>query len=53
MQDWVAPVLEENGGGVAEENPVPLGWEKRRDANGQIYYVDNNARSTQLERLTV
>lgn len=30
--------------------PVPSGWEVRRDPRGRIYYVDHNTRTTTWQR---
>lgn len=30
--------------------PLPPGWEVRRDPRGRIYYVDHNTRSTTWQR---
>lgn len=30
--------------------PLPAGWEVRRDPRGRIYYVDHNTRSTTWQR---
>lgn len=30
--------------------PLPPGWEIRRDARGRIYYVDHNTRTTTWQR---
>jgi len=32
--------------------PLPRGWEERRDANGRLFYVDHVTRRTQWERPT-
>lgn len=32
------------------QQPLPLGWEERQDANGRTYYVNHIARTTQWER---
>ncbi|XP_037933611.1 E3 ubiquitin-protein ligase Nedd-4-like isoform X3 [Teleopsis dalmanni] len=37
-----------NGG----QDPLPVGWEERQDANGRTYYVNHTARTTQWERPT-
>ncbi|XP_029470522.1 E3 ubiquitin-protein ligase Itchy homolog isoform X2 [Rhinatrema bivittatum] len=29
--------------------PLPLGWEKRTDSNGRVYFVNHNTRATQWE----
>ncbi|XP_069996036.1 E3 ubiquitin-protein ligase Nedd-4-like isoform X3 [Penaeus vannamei] len=42
------PVLVPNDG----QSPLPEGWEERQDANGRMYYVNHNARTTQWERPT-
>lgn len=30
--------------------PLPAGWEMRRDTRGRIYYVDHNTRTTTWQR---
>ena len=30
--------------------PLPAGWEMRRDNRGRVYYVDHNTRSTTWQR---
>lgn len=30
--------------------PLPPGWEVRRDARGRVYYVDHNTRTTTWQR---
>lgn len=30
--------------------PLPPGWEMRRDARGRVYYVDHNTRTTTWQR---
>lgn len=30
--------------------PLPAGWEIRRDPRGRVYYVDHNTRSTTWQR---
>jgi len=35
---------------VAPAEPLPPGWEEKRDASGRRYYVNHNTRSTQWER---
>ncbi len=53
--DLAPPPEGEDGpdAGVAAEDPLPPGWEERRDANGRIFYVNHNTRTTQWERPTV
>jgi E3 ubiquitin-protein ligase NEDD4 len=38
------------GNPVAEEKPLPGGWEFRLDVNGRKYYIDHNTRTTTWER---
>ena len=33
-----------------ENEPLPPGWEKRRDLEGRVYYVDHNTRQTTWQR---
>ena len=33
-----------------ENEPLPPGWEKRRDPEGRVYYVDHNTRQTMWHR---
>ena len=33
-----------------ENEPLPSGWEKRRDPEGRVYYVDHNTRQTTWQR---
>lgn len=35
---------------ATNEQPLPEGWEERRDRNNRSYYVDHNSRSTYWER---
>ncbi|OXU30875.1 hypothetical protein TSAR_002596 [Trichomalopsis sarcophagae] len=35
---------------LAQEEPLPAGWEMRYDVYGRRYYVDHNTRSTSWER---
>ena len=33
-----------------ENEPLPPGWEKRRDPEGRVYFVDHNTRQTTWQR---
>lgn len=41
------PVQGENSSPL---EPLPPGWEEKRDATGRRYYVNHNTRTTQWER---
>ncbi|MBN3317057.1 WWP1 ligase, partial [Atractosteus spatula] len=36
--------------GSASTDPLPTGWEQRKDLHGRTYYVDHNTRTTTWER---
>ena len=36
--------------GSMVEEPLPPGWDERRDNNGRVFYVDHNTRTTTFER---
>ncbi|XP_064246861.1 NEDD4-like E3 ubiquitin-protein ligase WWP1 isoform X3 [Passer domesticus] len=36
--------------GTASTEPLPPGWEQRKDPHGRTYYVDHNTRTTTWER---
>ena len=36
--------------GEPEEEPLPPGWEERRDDFGRVFYVNHSSRTTQWER---
>ncbi|XP_036374315.1 NEDD4-like E3 ubiquitin-protein ligase WWP1 [Megalops cyprinoides] len=36
--------------GIATTDPLPPGWEQRKDLHGRTYYVDHNTRTTTWER---
>ncbi|XP_062847242.1 NEDD4-like E3 ubiquitin-protein ligase WWP1 isoform X2 [Trichomycterus rosablanca] len=38
------------GPGVSTSDPLPPGWEQRKDPHGRTYYVDHNTRTTTWER---
>ena len=40
---------DETDGGAAAE-PLPDGWEERRDEQGRLFYVNHELRTTQWER---
>ncbi|XP_030300933.1 NEDD4-like E3 ubiquitin-protein ligase WWP1 isoform X3 [Calypte anna] len=42
------PVRQQPGNASAE--PLPPGWEQRKDPHGRTYYVDHNTRTTTWER---
>ncbi|XP_064010620.1 NEDD4-like E3 ubiquitin-protein ligase WWP1 isoform X1 [Pogoniulus pusillus] len=42
------PVRQQPGNACTE--PLPLGWEQRKDPHGRTYYVDHNTRTTTWER---
>ncbi|XP_078543198.1 NEDD4-like E3 ubiquitin-protein ligase WWP1 isoform X1 [Lissotriton helveticus] len=42
------PVRQQPGSTTAE--PLPPGWEQRKDPHGRTYYVDHNTRTTTWER---
>lgn len=39
-----------NGAPPDPNEPLPAGWEMRKDAQGRMYYVDHNTRTTTWER---
>lgn len=48
------PTNTENSQSVPSENPnvepLPPGWEERKDQQGRTYYVNHNSRTTQWAR---
>ncbi|KAI0237295.1 E3 ubiquitin-protein ligase NEDD4 [Lamellibrachia satsuma] len=39
--------------GEPEEEPLPPGWEERRDDFGRVFYVNHSSRTTQWERPSI
>ena len=44
------PEVDSEGNLVAEEKPLPGGWELRLDSKGRKYYIDHNTRTTTRNR---
>eukprot|EP00047_Mylnosiga_fluctuans_P011248 m.20207 g.20207 ORF g.20207 m.20207 type:complete len:987 (-) comp3512_c0_seq1:74-3034(-) len=38
---------------AAAQQPLPQGWEERRDPRGRVFYIDHNTRTTQWHRPVV
>ncbi|RWS17199.1 E3 ubiquitin-protein ligase Nedd-4-like isoform X2, partial [Dinothrombium tinctorium] len=45
-------VIPAAGSNNSQNEPLPVGWEERQDANGRTYYVNHIGRTTQWERPT-